>query len=80
MFDAEQNSGFTAGGDIDISSRFTEITLLHESGVIHRDIKPENILIRKDNHRAVLIDFGLADKAETVSNRRYRCYKRTMRG
>ena len=162
MFDAEQNSGFTAGGDINISSRFTEITLLHESGngythvykakrfgqwhvlkcltpeaskevqyqtllekefriayplahlnivrtlgmedvpglgtciiqeyidsepcsvitreqainlcdavaylhksgVIHRDIKPENILIRKDNHRAVLIDFGLADKAD----------------
>ena len=32
MFEAEVNSGFTAGGDINISARFTEITLLHKSG------------------------------------------------
>lgn len=162
MFEAEVNSGFTAGGDINISNRFTEITLLHrsgngysevykakrygqwhvlkcltkeaaneiqyqtllekefriayplshpniirtlgieeipelgtciiqeyidaepistispaqaaelcdavqylhDSGIIHRDIKPENILVRKDNRHIVLIDFGLADKAE----------------
>ena len=32
MFEAEVNSGFTSGGDINISNRFTEITLLHESG------------------------------------------------
>lgn len=32
MFDAEVNSGFTSAGDINISGRFTEITLLHESG------------------------------------------------
>lgn len=32
MFDAEVNSGFTSGGDINISNLFTEITLLHESG------------------------------------------------
>lgn len=31
MFDAEVNSGFTSGGDINVSNRFTEITLLHES-------------------------------------------------
>lgn len=31
MFEAEVNSGFTSGGDINISNRFTEITLLHES-------------------------------------------------
>ena len=31
MFDAEINSGFTNGGDINISNHFTEITLLHES-------------------------------------------------
>ena len=40
------------------------VAYLHKAGVIHRDIKPENILIRKDNHRAVLLDFGLADKAD----------------
>ncbi|MBR6304954.1 MAG: protein kinase [Paludibacteraceae bacterium] len=32
MFDAEINSGFTSSGDINISNRFTEITLLHGSG------------------------------------------------
>ena len=31
MFEAEVNSGFTSGGDINISNRFTEITLLHSS-------------------------------------------------
>lgn len=31
MFDAELNSGFTNGGDINISNQFTEITLLHQS-------------------------------------------------
>lgn len=162
MFEAEVNSGFTTGGDINISHRFTEITLLHKSsngysevykakrygqwhvlkcltqeaskevqyqtllekefriayplshsniirtlgiesipdlgnciiqeyidgepittitreqavelcdavqylhnlGIIHRDIKPENILVRKDNGHIVLLDFGLADKAD----------------
>lgn len=32
MFDAQINSGFTAGGDINISSHFTEISLLQSSG------------------------------------------------
>lgn len=40
------------------------VAYLHANGIIHRDIKPENILIRKDNHRVVLIDFGLADKTD----------------
>lgn len=37
---------------------------LHQIGVVHRDIKPENLLIRRDNQHLVLIDFGLADKAD----------------
>ncbi|MCI0470482.1 MAG: SUMF1/EgtB/PvdO family nonheme iron enzyme [Candidatus Aminicenantes bacterium] len=36
--------------------------ILHKNGIIHRDIKPENILIDKETGKAVLIDFGLAEK------------------
>lgn len=38
MFDAELNSGFINGGDINISNRFTEITLLHESGNAYSEV------------------------------------------
>lgn len=34
-------------------------------GYVHRDIKPENIMIAKADHRAVLMDFGIARAAET---------------
>ena len=33
---------------------------VHEKSYLHRDIKPQNILIRRDNGRPVLIDFGNA--------------------
>ncbi len=33
---------------------------VHSKGVIHRDIKPSNVMIRKDNGKICLLDFGIA--------------------
>lgn len=40
---------------------------VHESGMLHRDIKPSNILIRHEDEKPVLIDFG-AVKQEVVKH------------
>lgn len=34
------------------------LVFVHEQNVIHRDIKPSNIICRKQDGRAILIDFG----------------------
>ncbi len=36
------------------------LQFIHENKVIHRDIKPENILIRNNDKKLFLIDFGIA--------------------
>jgi tRNA A-37 threonylcarbamoyl transferase component Bud32 len=36
----------------------------HKRQVFHRDVKPSNILLSKDHLRAVLIDFGIVQRAE----------------
>lgn len=40
----------------------TSLKCLHDKGIMHRDVKIDNIIIRKDNNRAVLIDYGLSCK------------------
>jgi len=41
----------------------TGISHLHANNVVHRDLKLENLLCDEDNnHRIILIDFGLARK------------------
>jgi Protein kinase domain len=33
---------------------------IHDAGVLHRDIKPANVLLRREDGRPVLTDFGMA--------------------
>ncbi len=44
------------------------LIVCHNSGIIHRDAHPNNILIRNDNGKAVLIDFGIAGNTQTSRN------------
>lgn len=45
-----------------LKSILTEVLLIleyvHSKQIVHRDIKPENIIIRRHDHKPVLIDFG----------------------
>ncbi len=41
--------------------RVTEgLAFMHEAGVVHRDLKPENIVVREEDGRPVIVDFGTA--------------------
>lgn len=50
-------------------SLFISLAHLHHHGIIHRDVKPSNFLYSPENGgRAVLLDFGLAQKANSASS------------
>ncbi len=38
-----------------------------KKGYVHRDIKPENIMLKNDDGRAILMDFGIARACDTLN-------------
>ncbi|HEX7900983.1 MAG TPA: protein kinase [Planctomycetota bacterium] len=49
---------FAAAAEI-IGQVADALAYVHEKGIAHRDLKPQNIMIRRDDGRAVLMDFGI---------------------
>ncbi|HEX6097806.1 MAG TPA: AAA family ATPase [Thermoanaerobaculia bacterium] len=43
------------------------LVALHSAGKLHRDIKPSNVLVAAEDHRVVLLDFGLVLDTELAS-------------
>lgn len=43
-----------------LASLLLVLDYIHAKGVIHRDIKPSNIILRQQDDKPVLIDFGIA--------------------
>lgn len=45
------------------------LAYVHQNKIVHRDIKPENIILRRDDGKPVLIDFGaVKETMSTVAN------------
>ncbi|MBI4971589.1 MAG: protein kinase [Candidatus Omnitrophica bacterium] len=44
------------------------LEFVHEKGVTHQDVKPSNIMIREEDGKPFLIDFGIASQVGSGSN------------
>jgi serine/threonine protein kinase len=54
---------FRVAADI-VSQVADALTYVHAKGVAHRDLKPQNIMIRRDDGKAVLMDFGIGKRID----------------
>jgi serine/threonine protein kinase len=44
---------------------------IHGKNVVHRDLKPQNIMIRRDDERAVIMDFGIGKWVDEYSTQQF---------
>jgi eukaryotic-like serine/threonine-protein kinase len=60
----EETAGYRKLGvkeSVDLAVQIAEgLEKAHEKGIVHRDIKSENVMVTEDDHRAKIMDFGLA--------------------
>jgi serine/threonine-protein kinase len=75
LVDGENLSTLLARGRLDVEETRRILTdvadaleYAHSHGVIHRDIKPDNIIVRREDGRALVTDFGIARAAESDSH------------
>lgn len=71
---SDLRSELTSGGPLDperavrvIEQVASGLDTAHDAGLVHRDVKPANILLGRNDHRALITDFGIA-KALDASN------------
>jgi serine/threonine protein kinase len=50
-----------------VSQLADAVSYAHQQGIIHRDLKPENVML-DENHRPLIMDFGLAKRIDDDSN------------
>ena len=54
------------------------LNIVHSKNVIHRDIKPDNLMLRNDDGKPVLIDFGAVKELISATAGMYDDSKRTI--
>jgi serine/threonine protein kinase/predicted ATPase len=62
-------SGLTVSETLLLGRDLTRaLSRLHAHGIVHRDLKPANVMLRdRDPRQPVLVDFGVARRAESAS-------------
>ena len=51
-----------------IRSVASALDYIHQRRIMHLDIKPANVMLRKEDNRAILIDFGLSKQYDAEGN------------